>query len=110
MRAHKKQTTQRRQDADIASEIIEAIRRDVRIPKGGVAVSVAHGMVTLAGAVEWEFQRNAARFWAHSVPGVNGVICNLRIEPQAEAAAAQACWKMAGVADVMNRIVVSSRL
>lgn len=77
-----------RTDSDIAAMATHALEWDTLVPEDGVEVTVSQGWVTLAGAVEWEFQRRAAERTVRRLSGVRGVTDLLavrpRIRPEAE--------------------------
>jgi osmotically-inducible protein OsmY len=59
---------------------------DASVPADRITVRVEHGMVTLGGEVEWEFQRNAAEHNIHKLSGVRAVINNMVVAPRVHAA------------------------
>lgn len=61
----------RRSDEDIAAAAIEALRWDVQVPDDQIQVVVEAGFVLLKGAVDWNYQREAA---AHDVRQLTGVL------------------------------------
>lgn len=74
-----------RDDGDIAESILHAFRWNVRIPEKKLKVQVTKGWVTLAGEVEWEFQRTAAEEALKSLAGVTGVTNSIEIKPKIQA-------------------------
>ena len=62
-------------DEDIASAAISALDWAYSVPKG-VKVIVDHGLITLSGEVDWDYQRSAAKNAVSSLMGVTGV-CNM---------------------------------
>ncbi|MCC6491823.1 MAG: BON domain-containing protein [Pirellulales bacterium] len=64
----------RRSDAEIASAAISALHWHTSVPADQITVIVRNGWVTLEGAVEWQFQRRAARDAVAVLTGVKGVI------------------------------------
>ncbi len=67
-------------DPDIARDAIEALKSHVEVPLG-VNVTVREGYITLAGAVEWMFQRAAAERAVKYLRGVRGVVNHIAIKP-----------------------------
>jgi osmotically-inducible protein OsmY len=67
-------------DPDIARDAINALKSHVEVPLG-VTVTVREGYITLAGAVEWMFQRAAAERAVKYLHGVRGVINHITIKP-----------------------------
>lgn len=72
-------------DSDIAHEILEAMRLDVTVPDDRLKVIVAEGLVTLEGAVEWDFQRKGAESCARKIAGVRGVSNHIAVKPKISA-------------------------
>jgi osmotically-inducible protein OsmY len=60
-------------DPEIAKRIADMFDWSVTIPKNKVQVKVEHGWVTLSGAVEYHFHRQAAKDLASRINGVKGV-------------------------------------
>lgn len=75
-----------RLDAEIAHDILHAMKIDVTVPDDKVKVNVADGFVTLEGTVAWDFQRRVAETCARNVSGVRGVLNSVRIRPAVSAA------------------------
>jgi osmotically-inducible protein OsmY len=65
-------TEQRREDAEVRGDVLQALLLDAYLPTS-VDATVKSGFVTLTGAVDWEYQRNEAIFIAGNVLGVTGV-------------------------------------
>ena len=63
---------QRRTDSEIAQEAARALRSHVWT-LAGIHATVEDGLVTLRGAVSWEFQRCAAEIDVRYLPGVVGL-------------------------------------
>jgi osmotically-inducible protein OsmY len=63
-----------RADPEIACDTAHAIRANAAVPEEWVEILVNQGFVTLAGTVEWDYQRNLAEFCVRNVAGVRGVI------------------------------------
>jgi len=62
-----------RDDEDIAQAALNAIKRNVWVPKETIKVEVEEGWVTLKGAVDYKFQRTAAEGAVQHLTGVTGV-------------------------------------
>jgi osmotically-inducible protein OsmY len=63
-----------RTDEEIAEAAVNAvINWSASIPSNSIRVGVSKGWVTLDGAVEWQFQRDAAEEAVRHLPGVTGV-------------------------------------
>ena len=82
-------------DAAIAKRILDILAWDVTVPETLLKVKVEHGMVTLTGEVEWQYQNEAAQKLAGRIAGVKGVIN--RIEVRARAS----------VRDIRERIIAA---
>lgn len=61
------------QDVEVAKRILESFRWDVSVPEDEISVKVEHGWVTLSGAVDWNYQREAAQLAAGRINGVIGL-------------------------------------
>jgi BON domain len=77
-------------DTQIASDIQGKINADSGLQGKQLAVQSDKGVVTLAGAVDNDAQREAAARYASSEPGVKEVVNNLQIAPAEPAQTAQA--------------------
>jgi osmotically-inducible protein OsmY len=65
-------TDQRRADAEVRADVLEALLLDAHLPTS-IDALVKNGFVTLTGGVDWTYQRNEAVFIAGNVLGVTGV-------------------------------------
>jgi osmotically-inducible protein OsmY len=74
-------TMSERTDADIALAVTRAIEWDAMVPTEKVKVTVSKGWVTLEGAVEWQFEKEAAERAARRITGVRGVTNLVRVQP-----------------------------
>jgi osmotically-inducible protein OsmY len=74
-------TMSERTDADIALAVTRAIEWDAMVPTDKVKVTVSKGWVTLEGAVEWQFEKEAAERAARRITGVRGVTNLIRVQP-----------------------------
>ena len=77
----------RRGDEDLRGDVLEALMLDTSVPMT-VDARVRNGFVTLTGAVQWHYQREAAESRATDVPGVAGIgnTITLTQAPDADAA------------------------
>jgi osmotically-inducible protein OsmY len=71
-----------RTDTDLAGDVVDALRRDDRVPDA-VQATVAHAHVTLTGRVDWLFQKLAAERAAAHVSGVRKIANYIEISPKA---------------------------
>jgi osmotically-inducible protein OsmY len=62
----------RRDDEDLRGDVLEALMLDVSVPMT-IDAQVRDGVVTLAGAARWHYQREAAESRTTGVPGVAGI-------------------------------------
>jgi osmotically-inducible protein OsmY len=74
-------TMSERTDADIALAVTRAIEWDAMVPTDKAKVTVSKGWVTLEGAVEWQFEKEAAERAARRIIGVRGVTNLIRVQP-----------------------------
>ncbi|MEO6305238.1 MAG: BON domain-containing protein [Bacteroidia bacterium] len=70
----------KKNDADIATEIVNAIKWNWKIPSDKVKVKVEQGWVTIGGDVHWNYQREATKKLIESLDGVKGVINDIKIK------------------------------
>jgi osmotically-inducible protein OsmY len=71
----------RRTDAEIAAAAVHQLEWSTTIPKGTTQVTVRDGWVTLEGAVEWWYQKNAAEDVLQYMVGVKGIRNQITIKP-----------------------------
>ena len=62
-----------RNDADLAKSSVEALLWNGNVPPESVIVKVEHGWVTLTGIVDWQYQREGARYAIAWLAGVRGI-------------------------------------
>jgi osmotically-inducible protein OsmY len=72
----------KRNDADIASSVENALQWATYVPADSVKVMVEGGYVTLSGEVEWEYQRQAAAGAVRYLMGVTGVSDQVALKPK----------------------------
>lgn len=71
-----------RPDPMIAREAVEALERVLPDAARHIQVTVSDGFVTLEGEVEWNNEREEAKWQVAPVPGVVGVRNNIRLRPK----------------------------
>jgi osmotically-inducible protein OsmY len=71
-----------RPDTDIAHAVVNALRTDIQVPDDKIQAKVEGGWVTLEGAVEWQYQKNAAERAVRYLAGVVGVANRIAIKPK----------------------------
>jgi osmotically-inducible protein OsmY len=86
-----------RTDKDIARAAADALQWNVDVPANRVTVRVDNGMVTLDGAVDWYYQKDAAESAVQGLFGVRGVVDRITVQPQ----------MTPSPSDVRNRIVAA---
>jgi osmotically-inducible protein OsmY len=98
-----------RTDADIAAAVENVLGWTSSLPEGAVKVMVEAGWVTLTGAVESHYQRQAATDAVRTLLGVTGVSDQIGIKPSVTAVAAtavkadiEAALKRTSIADAQN--------
>lgn len=69
-------------DDEIALRILSALRWNSAIPSDRIKVKVQAGWVTLSGAVEWNYQRDAAGNVVRDMAGVKGLSNTIAIAPK----------------------------
>ena len=68
-------------DDEIAKRALSVLKWDTTIPPDAVKVTVQKGLVTLAGEVLWQYQKNAAGDAVRKLSGVTGVINSITLKP-----------------------------
>jgi osmotically-inducible protein OsmY len=69
-------------NAEIAAEVLTALKASWDVPKDKVKVKVENGWVTLTGELGWYYQKEAARDAIVSLMGVTGVTNNVTIKSE----------------------------
>lgn len=70
----------KKDDNDIAVEVINAFKWNWEVPSGKVKAKVENGWVTLEGELAWKFQSDAAAKAVKALTGVTGVSNNVKIK------------------------------
>lgn len=73
----------KKDDNEIAREVINAFNWNWEVPNDKVTVKVENGWITLGGELQWNYQRDAAGRSVNSLGGVKGLINNITIKPDA---------------------------
>jgi len=71
---------EKKDDSEIADEIIKAAKWNWEIPKDKIKAKVENGWVTLDGEVEFNYQRQAIEDLVSNHSGITGVTNNITIE------------------------------
>lgn len=74
----------KRSDTAIAEAVVNALKWHSAMQENKIKVKVDNGRVTLEGDVEWEFQRNSARYMVENLQGVTGINNLIKIKPSAK--------------------------
>ncbi|MEA5260461.1 BON domain-containing protein [Arcicella aquatica] len=77
-----KSNTSKKDDNEIADEILSAFKWNLEIPDSKIKVKVEKGWVTLEGEVHWNYQRNAAKNAVDKLMGVTGVSNDIVIKSE----------------------------
>jgi osmotically-inducible protein OsmY len=72
----------KKDDNEIASEVLNAFKWNWEIPNDKVKVKVEKGLVTLEGELPWNFQKEAATNAVKNLLGVIGVVNNIMIKSE----------------------------
>jgi osmotically-inducible protein OsmY len=71
---------EKKNDNEIAAEILKAFKWNWRIPNDKIKVIVENGWVTLAGELKWNYQREAVKESVKNLLGVIGIANNITIK------------------------------
>jgi osmotically-inducible protein OsmY len=74
----------KKEDSDIASEIVNALKWNWEVPSDTVKTRVEGGWVTLEGELEWNFQSEAAVKSVRQLLGVLGVTNRIKIKSRTD--------------------------
>lgn len=69
-------------DAEIATEVLSALKANWSIPKDKISVKVEEGWVTLEGDLPWNFEKEAAKKAVNYLTGVKGITNNIKIKSE----------------------------
>ena len=70
----------KRDDTDIATMALTALRSNVFVPIDAIRVSVEDGWLYLEGTVDWKYQKEYAAKGMRYLPGVRGVTNNIAVK------------------------------
>ena len=70
-------------DDKIANEVLKSLKNHWNVPQERIKIEVEEAWVTLNGDVTWNYQREAAKDAIDNLPGVKGVINNIKIRANA---------------------------
>jgi len=69
-------------NAEVANEVLIALKSNWSVPKDKVTVKVEDGWVTLEGELNWNYQKEAAKNAVSFLTGVKGVTNNIKIKSE----------------------------
>jgi osmotically-inducible protein OsmY len=69
-------------NAEIANEVLSALKSNWSVPNDKVTVKVEDGWVTLEGELSWNYQKEAAKSAVSYLTGVKGVTNNIKIKSE----------------------------
>jgi osmotically-inducible protein OsmY len=72
----------KRTDEEIATACVNALKTDYAVPDDKVKVVVSDGWVTLEGALDWQYQKDAAGRAVYYLTGVKGMSNNITVKPR----------------------------
>jgi osmotically-inducible protein OsmY len=72
----------KRTDPEIARDVVQALEGHVSIPSDQIKATVKNGVVTLEGAVDWQFEKALADSAVKKVKGVTGIINDIEVKPR----------------------------
>lgn len=71
-------------DAEVAKEVLNALKFNYSIPDDSIKVKVEDGRVTLEGELPWNYQKEEAASAVKYLTGVKGVINNIQIKSETD--------------------------
>ena len=77
-------TIYQRTDTEIAQAAVNALKWHTTVPDDRVTLTVKDGWITLAGTLDWQYQKDAAARAVRDLTGVNAVTNEIRVQPHAK--------------------------
>jgi osmotically-inducible protein OsmY len=71
-----------RTDTEIAHAAVNALKWHTTVPDDRVTLTVKDGWITLAGTVDWQYQKDAAARAVRDLTGVKAVTNDIRVQPR----------------------------
>jgi osmotically-inducible protein OsmY len=75
-----------RTDTEIAQAAVSALKWHPVVPDDRLTVTVKDGWITLAGTLDWQYQKDAAVRGVRDLMGVKGVTNEIRVKPTVKTA------------------------
>lgn len=75
-------STWKKDDNELATEILNALKWNWEIPSEDITVKVENGWVRLEGHVQWNYQREAAKKAVKNLSGVLGVTNDIKMKSE----------------------------
>jgi len=69
-------------DAEIANEVLTALKSNWAVPSNKIKVKVENGWITLEGELSWNFEKEAAKRASSYLDGVKGVTNSITIKSE----------------------------
>lgn len=70
----------KKNDNEIAAEVLKALKENWEVPDGKIKVQVEEGWITLEGELEWNYQKEAAKAAIKNLEGVLGVSNHIEVK------------------------------
>jgi osmotically-inducible protein OsmY len=71
-----------RTDTEIAQAAVNALKWHTTVPDDRVTLTVKDGWITLAGTLDWQYQKDAAARAIRDLSGVKAVTNDIRVQPR----------------------------
>lgn len=75
-----------RTDTEIAQAAVAALKWSTLVPDNRVTLAVKGGWITLSGALDWQYQKDAAARALRDLTGVKGLMNDIRVQPHVKTA------------------------
>ncbi len=69
-------------DDEIVARALSLLEWDVLVPEERIKVTIDHGVITLAGQVDWRYQRDEAEADLRKLSGVRDVVNTVTVKPR----------------------------
>ena len=71
----------KKNDSELAQAVMNALKWHSGVMEEKIKVVVDNGVVKLEGEVDWEFQKDSARYMVETLTGVAGIINHISVKP-----------------------------